>query len=244
VAAMSGDRVPISAEVRGRYRVWRAETARSSSRIEEVLYGERFGAATGDFTQRKGKGRERAATHLRRLAESAGARFVDRDEWRLRWSYLRVGDDRIVPVLMTVDRANNGFHPWVLSPSDHSLQRALQRAAPGLDLTELIWDAVDSARRISIPFLLSRTALDRFRVEAGEGAFACNMTMIEMLGNEMPIIEAETWLSRDQMSRVQEAEVVAEGHPGERLDDVYAEFREEWCVPPIHRSRRELGRRI
>jgi hypothetical protein len=58
---MSGDRVPISAEVRGRYRVWRAETARSSSRIEEVLYGERFGAATGDFTQRKGKGRERAA---------------------------------------------------------------------------------------------------------------------------------------------------------------------------------------
>jgi hypothetical protein len=145
---------------------------------------------------------------------------------------------------MTVDRANNGFHPWVLSPSDHSLQRALQRAAPGLDLTELIWHAVDSARRISIPFLLSRTALDRFRVEAGEGAFACNMTMIEMLGNEMPIIEAETWLSKDQMSLVQEAEVVAEGHPGERFDDVYAEFREEWCVPPIHRSQRELGRRI
>ena len=27
-AAMSGDRVPISAEVRGRYRVWRAETER------------------------------------------------------------------------------------------------------------------------------------------------------------------------------------------------------------------------
>jgi hypothetical protein len=102
----------------------------------------------------------------------------------------------------------------------------------------------EGARRISIPFLLSRTALDRFRVEAGEGAFACNMTIIEMLGNEMPIIEAETWLSRDQMSRVQEAEVVAEGHPGERFDDVYTEFREEWCVPPIHRSRRELGRRI
>jgi len=37
---------------------------------------------------------------------------------------------------------------------------------------------------------------------------------------------------------------LAEGHPGERFDDVYAEFPEEWCVPPIHRSRRELGRRI
>src|SRR6516162_7715265 len=221
---MSGDRVPISAEARGRFRVWWAELERSSQCIEDILFGERFGAAAGDFTQRRGKGRERAAAHLRRLAEGAGARFVDRTEGRLRWAHLRVDDGRIVPVLMTVDRANNGFHPWVLSPSDHSLQRALQRAAPGLDLTELIWAAVDSARRISIPFLLSRTALDRFRVEAGEGAFACSMTMIKMLGNEMPIIEAETWLSRDQMSRIQEAEVVAEGHPGERFDDVYAEF--------------------
>jgi hypothetical protein len=82
---MSGDRVPISAEVRGRYRVWRAETERAFCRLEEVLFGERFGAAAGDFTQRRGKGRERAAAHLRRLAEGAGARLVDRTEGRLRW---------------------------------------------------------------------------------------------------------------------------------------------------------------
>jgi len=94
-AAMSGDRVPISAEARGRFRVWRAELERSSQCIEDIFFGERFGAAAGDFTQRRGKGRERAAAHLRRLAESAGARFVDRTEGRLRWAHLRVDDGRI-----------------------------------------------------------------------------------------------------------------------------------------------------
>ena len=57
-AAISGDRVPISAEVRGRYRVWRAETERAFCRLEEVLSGERFWRRGGRFhtAQREGPG--------------------------------------------------------------------------------------------------------------------------------------------------------------------------------------------
>jgi hypothetical protein len=110
-------------------------------------------------------------------------------------------------------------------------------------LARLVWHAVDSARRLSVRFLLSKTTPDSFRAAAGEGAFACSMVLVELLGNEMPIIEAHTWLSSDQMSRLQELEVVVEGRAGDRFDDVYSSYRREWCVPPMYRSRRELGRR-
>jgi hypothetical protein len=176
--------------------------------------------ATGNFARcGSKKGRERALIHLHRIFESAGARFVDRDERRARWAFLRPMGDMIIPALITVDQENCGMHGWLIAFTDHALQRAIQRGVPGLDLTELCWHAIDSARRLSVRFLISQTTLDRFRVAAGEGAFACEMHLLAPDGNEMPAIRAATWLSSDQMSAVQEGEVVVAGHPGERFDD-------------------------
>jgi len=53
----------------------------------------------------------------------------------------------------------------------------------------------------------------------------------------MPIIQADTWLAADQMSKVQEAQVVDGGHPGDRFDDVYSAYRGKRCMPPVVRSR-------
>jgi hypothetical protein len=122
-----------------------------------------------------------------------------------------------------------------------ALLRALQRAAPGLDLTGLVWRAVESARRISIPFLLSNTTPDSFPVGAGEGAFACEMSLIEIRDNEMPIVTARTWLAADQMTEIQEAQVVDEGHPGDRFDDSYEQFRRQWRLQPLIKPRRQIG---
>jgi hypothetical protein len=237
--------LPISAEARGSYRVWRAATDRAFERIEEVLFGERFGELTGNFVKCKGKGRERAAVHLRRLAEGAGACFVERTPNRLRWAYLCTVDTGVFPLLMQVRRDDGGRHPWGIVFSTHALQRALMRSAPGLDLTALIWDGIDNARRISIEFLLSKTTADKFRIAAGDGAFGAGMALTEVWGGdrEQPMITCETWLSRDQMTDLQEAAIVPEGRLGDRFDDAYEAFRREWKVPMVQRSRRELGRR-
>src|SRR5215469_101735 len=57
-AAMSGDRVPISAEVRGRYRVWRAETECAFCRLVRGPLRRPFWRRGGRFhaAQREGSG--------------------------------------------------------------------------------------------------------------------------------------------------------------------------------------------
>jgi hypothetical protein len=144
-------------------------------------------------------------------------------------------------MLAMVDRENCGYHAWVLAFTDHALQRALQRGPPGLDLTALAWEAVESARRISMPFLLSRLTPDRFRVTAGKGAFACSTSLIDTRGHEMPVVQARTWLAADQMSEIQEAEIVEDGQPGERFDDAYELFRQQWTMPGLIEPRTKLG---
>jgi hypothetical protein len=236
--------LPITAEARGRYRVWCSATDRAFHRAEEALFSRRFAELSGNFLKCKGKGRERAAAHLCRLAERAGARPIERGRQRLRWAYLCTVDEGVFPLLMTVSPGDGGRHPWLIVFSTHALQRALMRAAPGLDLSGLVWSAIDNARRISIGFLLTRTTADRFRIAAGDGAFGAGMALTEVYGGrEQPMIACETWLSRDQMSDIQEVEVVPEGQPGDRYEDAYEEFRRCWQIPMIERSRRELGRR-
>ena len=233
--------VPISTEARGRYRLWRAAVQRMSDCLDAVFDSEPFGVATGNFSERQGKGRRRALGHLRRFLEGAGARFIDFDGERARWSYLRPHPGEVVTMVIILGRENCGEHPWVLVFTDHALQRALQRATPGLDLTGLAWHAVESARRLSLEFLVTRTTPDRFRVTAGEGAFACDSSLIEIEGHEMPIVTARTWLAADEMSEIQEAQVVDDGDPGDRFDDSYEEFRKEWRLPPLTKYRTKHG---
>jgi hypothetical protein len=235
--------LPISAEVRGHYRIWRAEIQRVADRVEALFDNPFCGAASGNFTHCRGKGRLRALGHLRRFYEGAGARFVDFDGERVRWTYLRPADDEILTKLTTIDQRNYGTHPWVIVFTDHALQRALQRAARGLDLVELVSQALDGARRLSLRFLMAKSTPGRVRIGAGEGAFACEMWRTKMHGYDMPIIRAKTWLSADQMSAVQEAQIVADGDPGERLDDVYEQCRQQWCLPPLIKHRRTIPRR-
>jgi hypothetical protein len=237
---VSGGRVPISADARGRYRIWRAAAQLTADRVEAVTHSRAVGMASGNFVRcGSQKGRERALNHLRRALEGAGARFIDRGERQVRWAYLRPADDLIYTDLITISREGCGAHGWLIVFSDHALKRAVQRSAPGLDLTALIWDAVENTRRLSIRFLLSRTTPDRFRVAAGEGAFACAMHLIAPNGNEIPLVIAATFLTLDQMSGIQEAEIVDDGHPGERFDDVYQQCRDEWILPPIVKRRYE-----
>jgi hypothetical protein len=116
---------------------------------------------------------------------------------------------------------------------DHALGRALQRS-PGVDLTELIWDGLANVRRRSIQALMARGP-DRFRVAAGDGAFACAAFWAESGKQDvgMPMVVAKTWLPTEAMHQVQEGEIVDAGHPGERFDDVYEAVRGDWQLAPI-----------
>jgi hypothetical protein len=98
--AMSGERVPISAEVRGRYRLWRTEARRRADCIETIFYSPLVSRAAGDFVRCTKSGHERAFSRLGLLLRDAGARFVDREEARqARWAYLRPTDEGWVQAL-------------------------------------------------------------------------------------------------------------------------------------------------
>jgi len=257
-------RVPIGAEFRGRYRVWKTAVQRQANRIEEVFYSPLVSAAAGDFVRCTRSGRERAFGRLRCFLEEAGARLVDRVEARrARWAYLSPKvEGWVQAIIFTVSRHDFGGHTWLISFGDHALQRALQRSPSGLDLTGLCWDAIEAARGLSMRFFFDTTSgtgelasgpvqlkpgrtLRRFRIAAGAGAFACNLAGAEGWGGEwMPLIECKTWLASDQMSRLQELEVVPEGQPGgDRFDELYTVFRRKWRMTPIIRHRSERARR-
>lgn len=227
--------MPIPAEIRGRYRVWKTEIGRSADRIETMFSSAPFRLAAADFLRRTRAGREKAFGQLRRLYDDAGVRFIDREGPRLaRWAYLQhTGEGWVHAMLSTLSRRDVGSHTWLLSFSDHALQRALQRSPPGLDLTALCWEAVDAARGLSLNFLWKKTTPDRFRIGAGDGAFACDLSWARGAPDRVPLIEANTWLANDQMTRLQELQVVPEGEPNDRFDDVYREFRSRWSQPAM-----------
>jgi hypothetical protein len=197
-------RLPITAEVRGRYRVWQAIIQRTVDRLDAMsaralAYQDPFlSDVTGKFIRARGIGQQRALKHLRRSIESAGARFIDVDDQRARWAYLRPHPGEVTAYLITISDKNNGQHAWLIRFTEHALQRAMQRGGRGLDLTAAIWQAVDNARRLNMRFLLHRTGFDRFRISAGDGAFACELITIEIRGNKMPLISANSWLHADQ----------------------------------------------
>jgi hypothetical protein len=197
--------LPVDAASRGKYRVWRADVERIVARVDSAHNNELLCRTGSNFVQRQGKGRIRALAHMRRIMENdLGTRFVDFDGNRARWAYLRTYPGEIVSQLITIDKNNCGFNPWVIAFTDHALQRALQRSAP--DLTALVWEAVKNTRLIDLKFLAA---------------------------HEMLIVYARTWLAAAQMSEVEEAQIVKDGETGERFGDIYDASRAEWSIPPL-----------
>jgi hypothetical protein len=74
---VSGGRVPISTDARGRYRIWRAAAQRTAAHVEAAIHSRAIGLASGNFVRcGSTKGRERALGHLRRAFEGAGVEFI------------------------------------------------------------------------------------------------------------------------------------------------------------------------
>ena len=53
-----------------------------------------------------------------------------------------------------------------------------------------------------------------------------------------------TWLISFSDHSLQELQLVPEGQPGDRFDDLYAVYRGKWRHTPIIRVRSELGRAL
>ena len=97
---MNGERLPVPAEVRGRYRLWRTEGRYRADCIGTIFYSPLVSRAAGDFVRCTKSGRERAFSRLCLLLKDAGARCVDREEARrARWAYLRPADEGWVQAL-------------------------------------------------------------------------------------------------------------------------------------------------
>jgi hypothetical protein len=83
-----------------------------------------------------------------------------------------------------------------------------------------------------------RTTLDQFRIGAGAGAFACDLSRADRPeGHIMPLIEARTRLAADQMTPLQELEVVPKASPAIALRTSIR------YITPIIRHRSERARR-
>jgi hypothetical protein len=214
---MSG--LPISAEARGRLRLWRARQKKISDRIMTYLDDREFNLAAADVSRKKGRiGRARALMRMRVLMKRAGLRQFGETRWAFICCDVPPFREAVHIRQVTVGLKNYASTscPWGISFTDHALARVLQRM-PGSDLTQVIWDAHAEVLQIGWP-----DDVNRFRVKAGLGSFAGGLVKIEdKMENVHLMILAKTWLPDETLHEVQEKEVAAVGEEGRQFCDVF-----------------------
>jgi hypothetical protein len=169
--------------------------------------------ARHDFAFRKGKGRARAFKRLRRLLDGA-VLWTQHDDSAV-WLYIRHierADTGVELCSIRVSRGGGCRFSFPIEVSEHALTRVVQRGGNPID-------AVLHAGLSAVG--LSMTAIQeggRCRIEAGEGAFAFDLL-------PPPLLRASTWLHFDQLSELQELQIIPLGKRGDRLVD---HFTDEW----------------
>lgn len=248
---------PISAEARGRLRIWKKHAAARYARFWAAYSDRATRHDVVDFVMRssetgRARGFEKVRRRLHNTAFLEGVRTAT-DPIAV-WSVIKAREAVAVEpdepgfaqACVTMNYAVAGGPDkgvaeglWTIEVPDHALGRLLQRA-PGLDIDAALRGAhfaLLGAVQDSVP-LARRDA--RFMVPAGPGVFMCSALSgpdISTGGQINVHIHAHTWLHSDQLRDDQEAAlIVAAGAGQPRLG-------QSWLLPfPLRRVVRDGAR--
>jgi hypothetical protein len=230
---------PISAEARGRVRVWRGAVERNRAQLLAAFDSPEVLRAATDFhakgknavhhSHRSGaprKGADRALRHLRGIFEKHGARWTPNVS-PPRWGYINAQgpifsegsfeelQSGVAIGSITLDSGLLCHVPlWTIVATDHAVCRISQRR-PGVDISAALWEAHANALNLSA----SRTS-ERFRLPAAGGCFSAEWVVGEApSGERAAFLRASTWVHSDMLYEEQEAEIALAGEVGDRLGE-------------------------
>ena len=234
--------IPISAEARGRLRVWKSKAADKFAPHQEDVRD-----AAVQFLRRGSRvGRTRAFEKVRRLlparAVLEGVR-LEGDPLAV-WAMLRargpvaidpdtrngrpvepyLKQDCVVVEYILVGKVGVSVGLWTLEVPDHALGRMLDRM-PGADIDAVLLAAHHAALRAQLDDEKIRTSLannkSSFLLPAGDGVFSCEIRAAPDVasGGALHVhLFAHTWLHLDQLHDDQ-TPLLVDGAEGARLGD-------------------------
>jgi len=242
-----------NAAVRGQVRLWKQKLAEHYRHFERGYLDPQTVSIKDAFVHKTGAGRRRA---FNKLSQAFGPGLTleglrDGKTPLAVWSILKPRDslkehdDRncvsVNYVLCGVLPSQTGRllsgaaeGVWSLEIFDHALGRILERMGMTTPLEAVIAEAHHNVLRLNLATVLPGNDFNRtpkFYVRAGNGAFMCKVAtgLDKSVGLEpMFYIQAVTWIA-DDMVHDDQALLVADGNPGERLVD-------SWLLPrPVRR---------
>jgi hypothetical protein len=199
------DRLPIDATSRGKVRALFKEIDDWAEAVERAYEDKATRRAFADFALRKGKGRARALRRLQTLF--SGLAVWTQCDASASWLYMRRikrVDTGVELCSICVSQVGGQCFFFPVEFTEHALARVVQRGG----------NPIDAVYHAGLGALaLSMTAIQkggRFRIKGGEGAFCFDLL-------PGPVLRASTWLHFDQMSELQELEIVPLGEKGDRF---------------------------
>jgi hypothetical protein len=229
--------VPVGSASRGRFRAWRAAQRGRAEVLTRAFNSNAIGSAVDGLCYKAALGRERALRKLRRAFERWGARWTGTPE-EPRWAFINpyfefFGSDVPVIALGTI-WVNHDMKALFNRPvcclcvSEHAAMRFFQRAAPGADFADALYEAHANTLALSTTALVERkrACLPYYRLPAGDGAFACDVVCADKPDRhagallETLLLFARTWLHLDALSERQEAQIVPAGEVGDRFSEI------------------------
>jgi hypothetical protein len=218
---MALDHDRITAEARGRLRVFKKQAKANQVAIDRLLPA--LSAASREMTFRSSlKGRARVFDRLQaRMAKHASlqdARLEGRTPLAL-WAYLKPREAVLADpdepgqmqdcvtveyvlagAVLGPDSHGRADGLWTLEASDHALLRLLTRS-PGTDLSAVLFDAHRSL--LALPEdALRKSNTDDILIAAGDGVFICEFMHGQDISLDyalMMYFRAKTWLHMDQL---------------------------------------------
>jgi hypothetical protein len=227
---------PVSAEAKGKLRLWKAAASAGCAQIDRAISSGRL-AQLGD-----GLARRRLEAERKRMVRAAGnllgpaahleAASLKGKAPHLLYTVLRPRDsgliDRVDPsddqlvvaveyLVVGVSARSDGWAKglWTMEIPDHALHRIYQRE-PRADLTQVLLDGHRNALLLRVEQLRpynSACGHQGFLLKAGPGAL---VTLLWHNGAGQHYLRPETWLSDDALAPGRVV-LAPDGEPGERM---------------------------
>jgi hypothetical protein len=221
--------IPISAEARGKRRLWKAIELARFSKVLELFDDRDVRRAAKEFSRRNG--RHMAASFILRKFDAV-AWPVTRDlqakppylSWRTIWPSeeppIRATAEHTLSASES-EKASSVFYVatdpdvllmrglWSLSVDDHAIGRLIDRC-PGADISATIVEGHDALLGMADRHIEPITqAGDNLLLPTTQGAFWCRVSVLRATESRRWVIHtrARTWLDHDQLRPEQTADI-------------------------------------